>query len=140
APVVAEVVAAEPETVIELPPPADVAPADEETEPAPVEAIGEAPAAIDGVGVPPPAEPGAEASAETEAEPEIEPDAAPDSEPEPEPEAPAEPEPETAAEIEAETEREADGETNEGGIAPPVDDSETEERNTVPPVVPEPKS
>ncbi|QDZ11850.1 sodium:proton antiporter [Devosia ginsengisoli] len=140
APVVAEVVATEPETVIELPPPADEAPAGEETEPAPVEAIGEAPAAIDEVVVPPPVEPVAETPAETEAEPEIEPDAAPDAEPEPQPDTPAEPEPETAAEIEAETEREADDETNEGGIAPPVDDSETEERNTVPPVVPEPKS
>ena len=144
APVVAEAVAAEPETVIELPPPADAAPAGEESESAPVEAIGEAPAAIDEVVVPPPVEPVAETQAETEAEPEIEPDAVPDIEPEvepePQPDSPAEPEPQTAAEIDAETAREADNETNEGGIAPPADDSETEERNTVPPVVPEPKS
>ena len=80
-------------------------------------AVGEAPAAIDEVVVPAQSEP-------------------------------AEPVTETEAEIAAETEREAEDETNEGGIAPaepeaaPAAESEDEadKRDSVPPVVPEPKS
>src|SRR5690606_12450317 len=115
--VAAAPVVTESETVIELPPPDDEAPAADEVEAGPVEAIGEAPAAIDEVVVPPPAEPVAEAPAETEVEPDaapdIEPEPEPVAEPEPQPESPAEPEPQTAAAIDAETEREADDETNE---------------------------
>ena len=138
--VVVEAPAAEAPDVIELPPPAtdttgsdpvvieavesSSRPAGPEadgpaTTPETVEstpAVGEAPAAIDEVVVPAQSEPAAETP--------------------PEPEAVTE----TEAEIAAETEREAEDETNEGGIAPPEGSEETDQRGSVPPVVPEPKS
>jgi CPA2 family monovalent cation:H+ antiporter-2 len=76
-------------------------------------AVGEAPAAIDEVVVPAPAEPAEPAA---EAAEEI-----------------------AAEEIAAETEREAEDETSEGGIAPPEPDAAEKDRGAVPPVVPEPK-
>ena len=146
--VVAEASAAEPQDVIELPPPATdttgtdpviIAAVEAASEPVEPEAdvpattletvestpaVGEAPAAIDEVVVPAQSEPVAEAPAEPEAVTE------------------------TEAEIAAETEREAEAETNEGGIAPaePDDepaaepDAEADKRDAVPPVMPEPKS
>ena len=146
--VVAEASAAEPQDVIELPPPATdttgtdpviIAAVEAASEPVEPEAdvpattletvestpaVGEAPAAIDEVVVPAQSEPVAEAPAESEAVTE------------------------TEAEIAAETEREAEAETNEGGIAPaePDDepaaepDAEADKRDAVPPVMPEPKS
>lgn len=80
-------------------------------------AVGEAPAEIDEVVVPP-------------AEPPVEPTAEPG------------PVTETEAEIaaEAEAEAEANAETNEGGIAPPEPDEAAEEKPAVPAVTPEPKS
>lgn len=167
-PVIIDAVEAAPaEDVIALPGPvpADVPPAAalETVEATP--AVGEAPAEIDEVVPPMPAEPAgeieadiaaeteAEAAAETNeggiapAEPLSETEAEIAAETEAEAEAvagadmpEAEPVGETTVETDAETAAEAEAETNEGGIAPAEGEAETVEKPPVPPVVPEPKS
>jgi CPA2 family monovalent cation:H+ antiporter-2 len=120
-PVVIEAIEASPapDSVIVLPgPTAEPEPSATLESVAATPSVGEAPAAIDEVVVPAPAEPLSEKAAEIEAEAAAEAEAV----------------------IEAETEAEAEAETSEGGIAPPEPDDETKEAPVVPLVVPEPKT